>query len=180
MARAANAAALAVADAREAFLTTGQVPAAVRAEVAQSWQRSAAFGVVERAMAPVELTDDSLRSYRDSHPLALAMPVIRRLLVAHALEDELLVAVGDANGRLLWVEGQPACGARRSGCTSSRARSGMRRMPARTPRRGARHEPGFTHLRRRALPASGARWSCSAAPVYSPYGAAARGHRRHR
>ena len=36
------------------------------------------------------------------------MPVIRELLVSHALDDELLVAVGDAQGRLLWVEGKAA------------------------------------------------------------------------
>ena len=87
MARAVSATARTVAIARESFLATGRVPVAIRPEVAQSWRRSAAHGVIERAMAPVELTDDSLRSYRDSHPLALAMPVIRRLLVAHRSES---------------------------------------------------------------------------------------------
>jgi transcriptional regulator of acetoin/glycerol metabolism len=171
MARAANATARIVAVARESFLATGQVPVAIRPEVVQSWRRSAAHGVIERAMAPVELTDDSLRSYRESHPLALAMPVIRKLLVAHALEDELLVAVGDANGRLLWVEGQ------------ARLRREAERMhfvegAQWDEAHAGTNAPGVALATSKAARISAAehfqeavqRWSCSAVPVYSPTG----------
>ncbi len=171
MARAVSATARTVSVAREAFLATGRVPGAIRAEVAQSWRRSAALGVIERAMAPVELTDDSLRSYRESHPLALAMPVIRRLLVAHALEDELLVAVGDANGRLLWVEGQ------------ARLRREAERMhfvegAQWDEAHAGTNAPGVALATSRAARISAAehfqqavqRWSCSAVPVYGPSG----------
>jgi transcriptional regulator of acetoin/glycerol metabolism len=51
MVHAANATARTVVVACEALLSTGQVPAAVRDEVAQSWQRSAALAVTDRAMA---------------------------------------------------------------------------------------------------------------------------------
>lgn len=171
MARAVSVTARTVSVAREAFLATGRVPGAIRAEVAQSWRRSAALGVIERAMAPVELTDDCLRSYRESHPLALAMPVIRRLLVTHALEDELLVAVGDANGRLLWVEGQ------------ARLRREAERMhfvegAQWDEAHAGTNAPGVALATSRAARISAAehfqqavqRWSCSAVPVYGPGG----------
>jgi transcriptional regulator of acetoin/glycerol metabolism len=53
------------------------------------------------------LDDARLAEIRSSHPLASVMPVIRRLLVDSAAEAGLLVAVSDAAGRLLWVEGSP-------------------------------------------------------------------------
>lgn len=171
MADAASSTARTVAVAREAFLATGTVPGAVRPEVAQSWQRSAAFGVVERAMAPVELIDDALRTYRDAHPLALAMPVIRRLLVAHALDDNLLVAVGDAHGRLLWVEGQPSLRRRAEnmhfveGAQWDEAHAGTNApgvaLATSRPVRIASAE----HFQRAVQ-----RWSCSAVPVHGPRG----------
>ncbi len=171
MADAASITARSVAVAREAFLATGNVPVAVRPEVAQSWRRSAAFGVVERAMAPVELTDDALRTYRDAHPLALAMPVIRRLLVAHALDDNLLVAVGDAHGRLLWVEGQPALRSRAEnmhfveGAQWDEAHAGTNApgvaLATSKPVRIASAE----HFQQAVQ-----RWSCSAVPVHGPRG----------
>jgi transcriptional regulator of acetoin/glycerol metabolism len=49
--------------------------------------------------------DDALEVWRQSHPLASVMPVIRRLLVEDASDAGLLVAVSDAAGRKLWVEG---------------------------------------------------------------------------
>ena len=167
----AGAATRTVAAARDLFLSTGRVPGAIRPEVAQSWRRSAALGVVDQAMAPVELTDDALRSYRESHPLALAMPVIRKLLVAHALEDELLVAVGDANGRLLWVEGQAKLrrdaermhfveGAQWDEAHAGTNAPGMALATSKASRISAAEH--FQHAVQR--------WSCSAVPVYSPTG----------
>ncbi len=71
-----------------------------------SWRRSLGSGVDPDAVAaPVDLLDDDLASYRDAHPLAAVMPVIRRLLVADAEADKMIVAVADAAGRILWVEG---------------------------------------------------------------------------
>lgn len=43
----------------------------MRAEVAESWQRSAAAGVsTDRVDAPVILASDELRDLREAHPLA--------------------------------------------------------------------------------------------------------------
>ncbi len=160
-----------VAVARESFLTTGRVPRVIRPEVARSWKRSAAHGVADGAMAPVDLTDDALRSYRAAHPLALGMPVIRRLLVEHARGDDLLVAVGDAAGRLLWVEGRPRL---------------LRQAESMHFVEGARWDeahagtnaPGVALATQQAVRIASSehfqsavqRWSCSAVPVYGPGG----------
>jgi GAF domain len=82
------------------------LPDLVRPVVAESWRRSLALGVDPCAgAAPLDLTDSELREYRDRHPLAPMMPLIRQLLTENADEAEHIVAVGDARGRLLWVEG---------------------------------------------------------------------------
>ena len=44
---------------------------------------------------------------RAAHPLASALPVIRRLLVDDATDAGVVVAVSAADGTLLWVEGDP-------------------------------------------------------------------------
>ncbi|MEG0161043.1 MAG: GAF domain-containing protein [Aurantimicrobium sp.] len=57
-------------------------------------------------LAPQCVESSELNEYRQAHPLAQMMPVIRKLLVRDADNDSgMLVAVGDAMGRLLWVEG---------------------------------------------------------------------------
>ncbi len=175
----AGAAARTVAAARDLFLTTGRLAdlqstiakGMVRAEVAKSWQRSAEHGVTASEMAPVELTGDSLRSYRDAHPLSVAMPVIRRLLVEHAVEDDLLVAVGDATGRLLWVEGRPAL---RQAAERMHFVEGAQWDEA----HAGTNAPGLALATSRAVRIASAehfqqavqRWSCSAVPVHDPSG----------
>ncbi len=91
----------------ELFLTGGE-PDAVRAPIAASWQRSQAAGVdplVER-VAPVAANVEEASARWDVHPLAVAAPLIHECL--EALEAQHLVVVGDADGTLLWVEGDPA------------------------------------------------------------------------
>ncbi len=93
--------------AHDEFVATGRARPPVRPLVEESWRRSLAQGMdPETSRAPVQVTDDSLAAQRDAHPLATVMPVIRRLLVEDAVDDGLLVAVSDAAGRLLWVEGE--------------------------------------------------------------------------
>lgn len=81
--------------------------------VTDSWQRSLATGVDPdrgpgEAAAATQLTE-----LRNSHPLARALPVIRRLLVDHAADSGALVGVTAADGALLWVEGDSGQAARR-------------------------------------------------------------------
>ncbi|AUI52099.1 GAF domain-containing protein [Arthrobacter crystallopoietes] len=78
----------------------------LRQVVRESWERSMSLVPdPEDALARVDLVDEELEEYRLSHPLAAIMPVIHRLLVLPSHDTGMLVAVGDENGRLLWVDG---------------------------------------------------------------------------
>ncbi|MGY4901831.1 GAF domain-containing protein [Streptomyces sp. 900116325] len=91
--------------AHEVFTTAGRLELPVRSVVGESWRRSARARVSPDGAAQVELGADELGPYREGHPLARAMPVIRELMSAYAADGEHLLAVCDAYGRLLWVEG---------------------------------------------------------------------------
>jgi hypothetical protein len=85
----------------------GGARGAVRTLVRDSWRRSTQSQLdPERLLSPLRFETSELHEYRQQHPLASVMPVIRKLLVHDADDDSgMLVAVGDAMGRLLWVEG---------------------------------------------------------------------------
>ncbi|MDQ0829375.1 hypothetical protein QF032_001219 [Streptomyces achromogenes] len=155
--------------AHETFTEAGTVPRPVRAVVADSWRRSARAGVGPDGTADVELTDGDLGTYRSEHPLARVMPLFRELMGTFAADGEHLLAVCDAHGRLLWVEGH----------AETRRNAGrMNFVP------GARwsenavgtNAPGTAvaldrpvqvfaaeHFIRRVQP-----WTCAAAPVHDP------------
>jgi hypothetical protein len=97
----------ALAAVHERFLSMPEepLPDVVRPVVAESWRRSLALGVDPATSAALELTEDELAEYRQRHPLASMMPLIRRLLTEDADEAGHIVAIGDARGQLLWVEG---------------------------------------------------------------------------
>ncbi|PWR16447.1 diguanylate cyclase [Micromonospora sicca] len=96
-----------VGAAHEAFLTGDAEPQLVREVVRHSWRRSAQALLDPEATAPVDLSDDALESYRAAHPLAQVLPLFRDLLGGIAQDGAHLMAVCDAYGRLLWVEGHP-------------------------------------------------------------------------
>ncbi|WP_169924502.1 GAF domain-containing protein [Flavimobilis soli] len=80
--------------------------ATLRRVVAESWRRSRGFALDPDAVpGVVDVADDELRAYRAEHPLVAARPIIDRLLVQHAADAGLIVAIGDQSGRLLWVDG---------------------------------------------------------------------------
>ncbi|MFE2989238.1 GAF domain-containing protein [Streptomyces sp. NPDC059262] len=155
--------------AHETFTAAGTVSRPVRSVVADSWRRSAGAHVSPDASASVELSDGDLRTYRAEHPLARVMPLFRELMGTFARDGEHLLAVCDAHGRLLWVEGD----------RTTRQRAGtMNFVP------GARwsetamgtNAPGTAvavdrpvqvfaaeHFIRRVQP-----WTCAAAPVHDP------------
>lgn len=155
--------------AHETFTTAGTVPRPVRSVVADSWRRSARAGVGPDGSASVELSDSDLGTYRAEHPLARVMPLFRELMGTFAADGEHLLAVCDAHGRLLWVEGHPV---------TRRRADRMNFVP------GARwaesavgtNAPGTAvavdrpvqvfaaeHFIRRVQP-----WTCAAAPVHDP------------
>lgn len=78
--------------------------------VTESWQRSLATGVDPDRGPGEAAAAKRLTELRSSHPLAGALPVIRRLLVDHATDSGALVGVTAADGALLWVEGDAGAG----------------------------------------------------------------------
>ncbi|WOX20277.1 GAF domain-containing protein [Streptomyces solicathayae] len=161
----------AVRRAHEVFTSGGELRRPpVRELVAASWRRSARARVSPDGAACVELGDGDLAAYREGHPLAAAMPVIRELMGAYATDGEHLLAVCDAAGRMLWVEGHP---------TTLRRADGMNFVAgARWSESAAgTNAPGTAiavdrpvqvfaaeHFRRRVQA-----WTCAAAPVHDPH-----------
>src|ERR1700760_3136108 len=82
----------------------------IREPIAASWRRSAAAGVDPSGLriAPVVADADEASARWEIHPLAETAPLIRACLAASADESRHLIVVSDANGILLWVEGNPA------------------------------------------------------------------------
>ncbi|GGT16658.1 GAF domain-containing protein [Streptomyces purpureus] len=157
--------------AHDAFTSGGEPPRPpVRALVAESWRRSARARVSPDGAACVELDEQDLAAYREAHPLAAAMPVIRELTDAYATDGEHLVAVCDASGRLMWVEGHS--GALR------RARSMNFVAGARwTESAAGTNAPGTAVSLDRPVQVCSAEhfrrpvqaWTCAAAPVHDPH-----------
>lgn len=99
-----------IAWARDAFLSgagSGE-GGAIRDVVARSWERSARARVDPAKDPPVTLAGTDLEDYRRSHPLAEVIGLLRELVGSVAEDGRHLMAVSDATGRLLWVEGHAA------------------------------------------------------------------------
>ncbi|MBK0420500.1 transcriptional regulator [Leucobacter sp. CSA2] len=79
---------------------------ALREVVLDSWLRSR-----HRTVSPdappggLALSDDELAELQRIHPIVRMLPVVNRLLLEEASESGFLVAIGDATGRLLWIDG---------------------------------------------------------------------------
>jgi hypothetical protein len=137
--------------------------------VAASWRRAEDQHVDPDALPRLELPDDDLAVWRREHPLALLLPVVRRLLLDDVEGSGLLVAVGDERGRLLWVEGDREARRRAesmlfvagAGWAESRVGTSAPGTALELDRgvqvRGPEH---FSHLVQE--------WSCTAVPVHDP------------
>ncbi|WIM97372.1 transcriptional regulator [Actinoplanes oblitus] len=156
-----------VGRAHERFVN-GAPPERLRAVVAESWARSAAW-IGADSTAPIDLCDDELEAYRAAHPLSRVMPLFRDLLGGLAEDGEHILAVCDAHGRLLWVEGNAG---------TLRGAASMNFVP------GARWDEAHagTNAPGTALAVDHAlqifatehfsrpvqRWTCTAAPIHDP------------
>lgn len=155
---------------------TGEVDASalesssVRPVVAQSWQRSLATGVdPDLGGARTSSVVTNVAELRDTHPLAPALPIIRRLLVNDAVDTGVVVAVTAADGTLLWVEGDLA---------ARRRAEQMNFVPGAdwSERSAGTNAPGTALTLDRELQIRGSEhfsrivqpWSCTAAPVHDP------------
>lgn len=155
--------------AHETFTEAGTVRRPVRAVVADSWRRSVRAGVGPDGTASVELMDGDLGAYRAEHPLSRVMPLVRELLGTFAADGEHLLAVCDAHGRLLWVEGHPAT-RRRAGRMNFVPGARWSESAVGTNAPGTAVAVGrpvqvfaAEHFIRRVQP-----WTCAAAPVHDP------------
>ena len=143
--------------------------APVRRVIVESWQRSLATGVDpdrggREAEAAARLTE-----LRAAHPLAPALPLIRRLLVDDAVDTGVVVAITAADGTLLWVEGDPAA-CRKAEEMNFVAGTDWSEHTAGT------NAPGTALALDRELQILGSEhysrvvhsWSCTAVPVHDP------------
>lgn len=142
----------------------------LRPVVRESWQRSVTGGFdPESGMPPVDLVDDALAAYRDGHPLASVMPLIRRLLGEPAVDGQHLVAVTDAEGRILWVEGDHQLRSRAEnmhfveGAIWDESRAGTNAPGTALALDHSVQIFASEHFSRIVQP-----WSCSAAPIHDP------------
>ncbi|MGW7104592.1 GAF domain-containing protein [Streptomyces xanthophaeus] len=155
--------------AHAAFTRDGRVEAPVRAVIARSWRRCARARVSPECTPRVELAEAELRAYREEHPLARVMPLFRDLVGAFAAHGAHLLAVCDARGSLLWVEGEPGTlrRAERLGFVPGAhwAETAMgTNAPGTAVAVGAPVQVfGAEHFSRRVHP-----WTCAAAPVRDP------------
>ncbi|MFF4318728.1 GAF domain-containing protein [Streptomyces sp. NPDC001568] len=155
--------------AHAAFTEDGRVEAPVRSVIAKSWRRCARARLSPECAPRLELAEAELGAYREQHPLARVMPLFRDLVGAFAAHGAHLLAVCDARGGLLWVEGEPATLRRAEGLGFvPGARWAESAMGTNAPGTAvAVGRPvqvfGAEHFSRRVHP-----WTCAAAPVRDP------------
>jgi hypothetical protein len=142
----------------------------VRAQVAESWFRSAAAGVqADTVDAPITLPGEALGDYRQAHPLAQVFPLLDDVLGQAARDCDAIMAVSDSAGQLLWICGPPSL-LRRAESIGFVEGSNWDERLAGTNSLGMAltlDQPvkviGAEHFRRSVQP-----WSCVATPIHDP------------
>lgn len=142
----------------------------LRGVVRESWLRSLKhLPDPDGVSAAMYFSEPDLEAYRQGHPLAAVMPVIQKLLVQPSLESGLLVAVGDENGRLLWVDGDRALRRRAegmmfvAGADWSEPSVGTSAPGTALALGRSVQIAGAEHFSRQVHP-----WSCTAVPLHDP------------
>jgi hypothetical protein len=160
-----------VGRAHERFVTGdgGSDVGQLRSVVADSWRRSAEALPDPDGMPPIELNDTDLAAYRAAHPLSRVLPIFRDLLGGLAEDGEHLMAVCDAYGRLLWVEGTASVlrGAERMnfvpGARWDEAHAGTNAPGTALAVDHPLQIFATEHFTRQVQ-----RWTCAAAPIHDP------------
>ena len=152
-------------------LSTGNVSRrVVRAQVAESWHRSAAAGVqADTVDAPITLPSDSLKDYREAHPLAHVFPILDDVLGQAARDCDAIMAVSDSAGQLLWVCGSPGVLRRVESIGFVEGANWDERIAGTSA-------PGLALALNQPVSVAGAehfrlsvkRWSCAATPIHDP------------
>ncbi|KZF08226.1 MAG: transcriptional regulator [Rhodococcus sp. (in: high G+C Gram-positive bacteria)] len=142
----------------------------VRSVVLDSWLRSRTQGVdPDGRDDSVVLSGAELDRYRDGHPMSIIRPVIRKLLVEDAADTGLLVAISDAEGRLLWVEGDSAAKDRASSMSFAEGVDWSEESKGtNAPGTALAVDHCVQIFAAEHFSRSVHEWSCSAAPVHHP------------
>jgi hypothetical protein len=142
----------------------------VRAQVAESWFRSAAAGVqADTVDAPITLPGDALRDYREAHPLAQVFPLLDDVLGQAARDCDAIMAVSDAAGQLLWICGAPSLLRQAESFGFVEGSNWDERL-------AGTNAPGMALALDESVRVNGAehfrrsvqRWSCAATPIHDP------------
>lgn len=142
----------------------------MRAQVAESWRRSAAAGVeVDTVGAPITLPNDTLRDYREAHPLAQVFPVLDDVLGQAARDCDAIMAVSDAKGQLLWVCGHPTVLRRAESIGFVEGANWDERIAGTSaPGMALNLDQPVSVSRSEHFRRSVQRWSCAATPIHDP------------
>ncbi|MET0302986.1 MAG: GAF domain-containing protein [Microbacteriaceae bacterium] len=142
----------------------------IRPLVYESWQRSLDQRIdPDQVLSRVDLGDEQLREYRSSHPLSLALPTIHRLLVRHAFDSGLIVAVGDHTGRLLWIDGDRDLRRRAEGMLFVEGADwSEQQVGTSAPGTALALDHGIQITRAEHFTRVVHPWSCTAVPVHDP------------
>ncbi|HYZ27669.1 MAG TPA: GAF domain-containing protein [Thermoleophilaceae bacterium] len=155
----------------DAYLSGGRADR-IRFPIADSWRRSQVAGLdPSHSRAPTLLADR--RDVNDrwhAHPLEAAAPLIRRWLAPVAEATQHVIVVSDADGLLLWLDGDPRVRAAAAdamnfveGAVWSEAGAGTNAIGTALVAdhavqvHAAEHFSEIVHA-----------WTCSAAPVHDP------------
>jgi len=142
----------------------------VRAQVAESWFRSAAAGVqADTVDAPITLPQDVLRDHREAHPLAQVFPLLDDVLGQAARDCDAIMAVSDAAGQLLWICGSPGVLRRAESIGFVEGSNWDERL-------AGTNAPGMALALDESVKVMGAehfrrsmqQWSCAATPIHDP------------
>ncbi|MFD1201931.1 transcriptional regulator [Leucobacter albus] len=142
----------------------------LRSVVLDSWVRSKQREV-DPNVTPGErpLSADELEELQRLHPIARVLPVVNRLLLDEAMQAGFVVAIGDAAGRLLWVDGD-------SRLRSEAEEMGFAAGADWSENAVGTSAPGSALLLGDSIQVLGAehynravhQWSCTAVPVHEP------------
>jgi len=158
-------------DGPEQFAEHGEART-VRAPIAASWRRSVAAGVDPSGVrvAPVVADADETSARWEIHPLAEMAPLIRSCLAASADASRHLIVVSDANGVLLWVEGNANVRMRAAECMNfaegtlwSEGGAGTNAIGTALAAEHAVQVFASEHFNEGVQ-----EWTCAAAPVHDP------------
>jgi hypothetical protein len=123
----------------------------------------------ERQLAPIAWDGPEAAEHRAASPLARVVPVIERLLGGIADDAFHVIALSDAAGRLLWVDGHPAVKRRAEsmhfveGARWSEDAAGTNAIGTALATAHSVQIFAAEHFSRRVHP-----WTCSAAPLRDP------------